>query len=112
MLSSLNEAVLLGFGRPAYGSAANAVRFVALATGLPLAYAAVGLTGAVAAISASEVIRYFAVAVGQRRLGHGFWGQDAAATALTVLVMLGWVLARDGLSLGLPWSGIIHAPAP
>jgi O-antigen/teichoic acid export membrane protein len=100
-LASLNEALILGAGRPVYNSLANVVRLVVVAAGLPLGYSALGVTGAIVGVAAGEFGRYMFVAVGQMRLRFSFWTQDATATAVLLLTMGIWLLIRNA-GTGIP----------
>jgi O-antigen/teichoic acid export membrane protein len=106
VLANLNEAILLGNGRPLYGGLASGVRLAVLAVGLPLGFWSAGLLGAILAVSASEVGRYGAVLAAQARLGQGYVRQDLAATAAVAALFLAWTLARQGAELGQPWLGM------
>lgn len=89
ILSTINEAVLLGIGKPVYGATANIAKFAWLLVGVPLAVHHHGIAGAVVVIAVGELVRYVPLFVAQRREGLSFAGQDAAMT----LVMLGLTVA-------------------
>jgi O-antigen/teichoic acid export membrane protein len=108
VLSNLNEAVLLGFGQPAYGTFANGIRLSCLAVGLPLGYLSFGLAGAVVAVIIGELSRYTSVLFGQRRVGLSFVGQDGVATTAMIMGVCVWVILRQMLGLGVPWDAVTH----
>jgi O-antigen/teichoic acid export membrane protein len=91
VVSSLNDAMLLGFGKPLYSAIANGIKLGCLAVGLPVSFAKFGLPGALLAIVGAEIGRYAALAAGQLRERFSFAGQDAAATC----VFLGCALAME-----------------
>lgn len=94
ILSTINESVLLGIGKPVYGASANIGKFAWLLVGLPIAVNFYGIGGAVVVIASAELIRYVPLWVAQRREGLSFARQDLAMT----LVMLGLaVLFREAL---------------
>lgn len=104
IMATLNEAYLLGAGRPAFNSATNVLRLIVLGIGLPLGYYAGGLAGAVCAVIASEFARYVFVGIGQIRIRLTFWKQDAAATLLATGAVVVCVLVREAAGLGGPWA--------
>lgn len=109
VLSTLNEAMLLGAGKPAFNSATNILRFAVLAIVLPAGYYLLGFPGAVGAAILSELARYIFVGIGQHRLKLGFWTQDGVATLLVVLVVLACLGMRMALHLDTPWA-LLHLP--
>jgi O-antigen/teichoic acid export membrane protein len=104
VLSNLNEALVLGAGRPAFSTAANVSRLAVLAVGLPLGYAAAGYLGVLLAVVASEASQYLVMGVGQQRVGLTFRRQDLAATALFAALAGGTWLARAGIGLPFDWG--------
>lgn len=104
VLSSFNEGMLLGLGRPAYESAANLARFGLLGVGLWVGYAAAGLPGAILSIILSELGRYAVVCYGQWRTGVMMLGQDFLALGSALLVAAVWIGARVALGFGTPWA--------
>jgi O-antigen/teichoic acid export membrane protein len=96
IVSTVNESVLLGIGKPIYSASANVVKFVWLLVCLPVAVHFHGIAGAVVVIATAELVRYGPLWLAQRREGLSFALQDMAMT----LVMLGLtVLFRETLSL-------------
>lgn len=82
ILASTAEAALLGLGRPQTATFSNSVKLVWLVGALPLAMSVYGMVAAIAAIAASDVVRYVATIPGQRRASFSFVLQDASATAV------------------------------
>ena len=107
ILSNLNEALLLGAGKPGASSAANAARLATLGGGLVIGFALGGFGGAVIAVALTEVCYYGYIAAGLVWLKVGFWRQDAAALALALAVVAGGMVLRHGLGLGSPFAGIL-----
>ena len=107
VLSSLNEAILLGFGKPAYISLANGARLAFLAVGLPLGYVFFGLAGAIAAVPTSEIFRYVFVAFGQQKIRFSFGGQDGVATVVGIITFFSLILLRHMVGLGVPWADMV-----
>ena len=88
ILSTMNEAILLGIGRPAHTAVANTAKLVWLLAALPLAVPAYGIAGAVCAIAASELVRYVPLWHSQRRERLSFARQDLLFT-LCFFAMIG-----------------------
>ena len=88
ILSSLNESILLGLGKPTYGAVSNSLKFLYLLIALPLGYMTYGMLGAVLVTAASDLCRYVPVLVGQLRERFSFAAQDFLLTSgLLMLVM-------------------------
>ena len=77
---SINESILLGLGKPSYGTMGNVVKLVGLVVGIPLAFSLQGVHGVVVVIAASELVRYFVLLLGQIREKITFALQDFLAT--------------------------------
>jgi O-antigen/teichoic acid export membrane protein len=107
VLSSLNEAVLLGFGHPKVNGLANVSRVFVLSLGLPAGYFLFGLAGAVIVVAASELSRYVLLVAGQERICFSFWKQDTTATTVVFACLVGWLLVRHAAGLGMPWNGMV-----
>jgi O-antigen/teichoic acid export membrane protein len=106
VLAWLGEATLFGHGRTRTVSLANTVRLAVMALVLPAGYAAIGLPGAVLALPAAELARYFALRLGQRRLANGFLLQDLELTLGFIALLAVWLALRVTLGLGVPWAGM------
>lgn len=104
VLSNLNEAVLLGCGRPSYSGYANGIRFAAVGISLTLVYRAYGIKGAVCVMIAAELVRYAAIAIGQQRMRWSFYRQDALCTIGLIMTVGFWLLLRRNLGMGTPWD--------
>lgn len=109
ILSTLNEAFVLGAGRPGFNSATNALRFLVLAATLPLGFTLMGFPGAVIAMVLTELFRYAFVAVGQYKVKMTFWRQDAIATVVGLVLVLLLLAARIELGFSTPW-GLMSLP--
>jgi O-antigen/teichoic acid export membrane protein len=106
ILSNLNEALLLAAGRPALSSYANLLRFGTLAAGLVAGFAFAGLPGAVVAVALAELCQYGYIALGQLRIGRGFWREDPLIVICSFGVFAAIVVLRDCLGWGTPFAGI------
>jgi O-antigen/teichoic acid export membrane protein len=94
VLTYINEATLLGLGRPAYVAGANSAKFIFLLVGLPLGISIFGLFGGVLVVVMSELFRYLPVLVGQRREQFSFGMQDFFLTVAVFLLMTVWEVVR------------------
>jgi len=109
ILSTINESSLLGVGRPNYSVFGNSAKFGFLVIGLILGVTHYGVLGGVVVVAFSEIFRYFAMLIGQRREQFSFGGQDLIATA-AVFGLIGscewlrWVLGFGTSFDGLPIS--------
>ena len=61
ILTSTNDAILMGLSRPAYPALSNAAKLLSYVIGVPLAFVYSGFTAAVAVIAAGEIIKYIAL---------------------------------------------------
>jgi len=105
-LSNLNEALILGAGKPLLSSLANLARLASLAILLPLGFAGAGFAGAVIAVAAVEVLHYGFIALGLLKVRAHFFRHDALALLLGALVFLAILLARGLFGLGNVLAGI------
>ena len=85
VLGSVNENILLGLRKPATTAIANLVKFLTYAIGVPLAFAAFGLIGAVCLFSVGEMAKYAALWLIGRRQHVGFIRDDVVLTCLFIL---------------------------
>lgn len=106
ILSSLNEALLLAGGRPAFSTYANLARLGTLAVGLVAGFALAGMPGAVMAVALAEACQYAYIAMGQLRIGQHFWRQDAAALAAGFGLFAAAVGLREALGWGTPLAAM------
>jgi O-antigen/teichoic acid export membrane protein len=112
IMCSLNESMLLGFGRPLYGAAANILKFGWLLIGLPLGFVQYGVLGAVMVVAVSDLCRYVPILIGQTREHCSFGVQDLLVTLIMVGLIGLWEWLRWALGLGtsfdsLPIAGLI-----
>jgi O-antigen/teichoic acid export membrane protein len=82
ILCSMNESVLLGFGKPAYGAVANGIKLVWLALALPIAFTYYGPLGSIIVVAVSDFWRYIPIFVGQIRARFSFGMQDTLVSLL------------------------------
>ena len=103
MLATLADAVLLGIGKPGSTAAANAAKFIWMATAIPLALVHGSFTWALVAIAAADLVRYVLLTVANARHGLAFLRQDIAQTALlaALVLVIRAVLTFAGLAPGL-----------
>lgn len=101
VLSNLNEALLLGVGRPALSSYANAARFATLALWMPLGLAWGGFPGAVMAVAVTEICQYGYIACGLLGIRQGYWRQDGMAVAIGLMMLGGVCALRYAAGLGM-----------
>ena len=76
------------------------LKFGLLLIGLPFAFNAYGITGAIVFVTASEVFRYAPLLIGQIREGFSFLKQDLAITLLMFLFIGLWEWIRSVFGLG------------
>jgi O-antigen/teichoic acid export membrane protein len=89
ILVNINEATLLGLGKPSYGAMGNTLKFAFLLIGLPLCVTIYGLLGGVIVVSLADLFRYIPILVGQRRERFAFGIQDLLIT-LTMFLLIGF----------------------
>jgi O-antigen/teichoic acid export membrane protein len=108
ILCSINESVLLGYGRPQFIAAGNVVKFGWLLVGMPASFAWHGFFGVILVVAAGDLLRYFPVLFGQIRLRISFGRQDLLLT-LAMFGMFGlFVWIRWVLGMGVSFSSLIH----
>lgn len=100
IISTLGESVLLGIGRPVYQALASGAKLAAMLVALPLALGRYGMTGALVAMVAAEIVRYGTVLIGQRREHLSFVRQDVAITLLMFAMLAVWSEALWLLGVG------------
>jgi O-antigen/teichoic acid export membrane protein len=104
VLCAINEFVMLGIGRPLYNVAGNTAKLLFFLSVLPLAYRSFGIIGAVLAIALSEIGRYCAFFVGQRRERLSFFRQDVSATIVFLVLVGGLSWIRSAAGFGTPFD--------
>ena len=108
ILCVVNDSILLGTGKPAYTTTANAAKLATLVVGIPIAFYYEGLLGAVLILNVGEAVRYVTLWWFSRRQHLGFGRDDLA---LTILFLITIPVARKLLwSIGL--SGDIGSLFP
>jgi O-antigen/teichoic acid export membrane protein len=104
-LCSLNEASLLGLGRPSYGALGNTLKFGYLLVALPFSFAQFGVVGCVIAIAMADLPRYLPIRLGQIREGFSFGTQDLLTTLLVFGLTALWEWLRWELGWGTSFDG-------
>jgi O-antigen/teichoic acid export membrane protein len=103
ILTSTNDAMLMGLSRPAYPALSNAAKLITYMIGVPLAFYFYGFIAAVAVISAGELVKYVALWTLSHK-EHLRFGRDdlmlTLAFAATAAVALE-LLRLAGLGAGL-----------
>ena len=108
ILSSLNEWILIGVGRPQYSTVASSSKLALIVIGLPFATMWYGILGAVIVIAVSDLPRYGPILFGQKRSQLSFLRQDILATAafFALVIFLEW--ARYSFGFGTSFDQIPH----
>lgn len=96
VLCAVNEAILLGTGRPAYTAFGNASKLLTYVVAVPLAFYLYGFHVAVLVLSAGEVVRYLVLWAASRRAHLAFLRTD---TVLTIVLTAVIVTVRSTLHL-------------
>lgn len=107
IMSTLNESVLLGLGKPVYGAIGNAGKLLVLVGLLPLGVVHYGILGAAATTVLAEVARYGCLTVGQFKERVRFMRQDFSATVLMLAGALAIGLLASRLGLTGPSTGLL-----
>jgi O-antigen/teichoic acid export membrane protein len=100
VLASINEATLLGLGKPFYSAIANSSKFAFLLIGLPFVVTLFGLPGGIAVVAMSDLFRYFPILIGQFREKFSFAAQDFAITLAVFLLIGVWEWLRSVFGFG------------
>ena len=95
ILCVVSDSILLGTGKPAYTTGANAAKLITLVIGIPIAFHYWGLLGAVVVLNAGEAVRYVVLWAFGRRQHLGFGRDDLA---LTILFLITTSFVRELLS--------------
>ena len=112
ILSNLNEATLLGLGKPFYSALSNSAKFALLLFGLPLGVKAYGLFGGIMVIALVNPFRYFALLVGQRRERLSFGVQDLFVTFAMLSLIIFWEWLRWISGLGTSFESLSTVASP
>jgi O-antigen/teichoic acid export membrane protein len=100
ILCGINEAVLLGFARPQYAAAGNALKLGWLLVGLPVSYIQHGFFGVILVIAASDLLRYIPIMIGQIRVRFAFGLQDTLMSIMLFGLFAFFVWFRWSLGFG------------
>jgi O-antigen/teichoic acid export membrane protein len=108
ILTSTNDAILMGLSRPAYPALSNAAKLLTYVVGVPLAFYFYGFTAAVAVIAAGEVVKYVALwALSHKE--HLRFGRDDLMLTIS-FVVAAFLLRELTHALGLTSGGAtMHA---
>lgn len=100
ILSTLNENLMLGLGKPHYSAFGNSAKLLALVVFLPLGLARYGIAAAAGATVLAEAMRYLCLSLGQAREKVTFVRQDVLATVALVALAFAirWVTYEIGLT--------------
>lgn len=85
ILTSTNDAILMGLSRPAYPALSNAAKLLTYVIGVPLAFYFYGFAAAVAVIATGEVVKYVTLWI----LSHGEhlrFGRDDLMLTITFVI--------------------------
>jgi O-antigen/teichoic acid export membrane protein len=106
ILCATNEYVLIGLGKPQYSAAGNCLKLAYLVVGLPAAFSAGGMTGAILVLASAEAIRYGPLLIGQIRERTAFRVQDLLATLALLGLVAALTLARRAGGMGTAFDGV------
>jgi O-antigen/teichoic acid export membrane protein len=107
MLVQVNEAVVLGFGRPAYAAFANGAKSLLLMTAVPLCLYQWGILAGIAAVAVADAARYVPIMIGQRRESFSFVRQDLVLTLLTLACIVLFETLRWAAGFGTSLSTVL-----
>jgi O-antigen/teichoic acid export membrane protein len=108
ILCAINEATLLGLGKPLYGAAANALKLIYLVVGLPVSFTHFGIVGAAVLVALGDLCRYPALLFGQMRERLSFGAQDLLLTLLLAAFICFWEFLRWKLGYGTSFDGMMN----
>jgi O-antigen/teichoic acid export membrane protein len=94
IMANLNEATLLGLGKPSYTAISYSSKFVFLLVGLPLGVKSYGLLGGITVVVLADLCRYIPVLIGQRRERFSFGMQDLLITFAGIAMIGLWEWLR------------------
>jgi O-antigen/teichoic acid export membrane protein len=107
ILCAINESSLLGFGKPSFGTVANALKLIYLIVGLQLSFAQYGIMGAAAFIAAADLCRYIPILVGQVKQRFSFAIQDVFLTLAVFSLLAAEEFFRWWLGFGTSLDGFV-----
>jgi O-antigen/teichoic acid export membrane protein len=106
VLANTIDSSLVAIGRPARAAAANVAKIVFTVAGIPLAFHARGIAGAVIVVALNDLPYYAQIAWGLTREGLGCLAQDMKATLLLAAIIASLLLVRYWMGLGNPLRGM------
>lgn len=100
ILSTLNENLMLGLGKPHYSAFGSSAKLLGLVVFLPLGLTRYGIAGAAGATVVAEIMRYVCLSIGQSREKVTFIRQDLLATVALIALAyaIRWVTFLIGLT--------------
>lgn len=107
ILCAINESSLLGFGKPSFGTAADALKLIYLVLGLQLSFMQFGIMGAATFIAAGDLCKYAPLLVGQVKQRFSFAIQDAVLTLTFFSVLAAQEIFRWWLGFGTSFDGFV-----
>jgi O-antigen/teichoic acid export membrane protein len=107
ILCAINEATLLGLGKPLYGAAANSLKLFYLVIGLPISFMHFGIVGAATLVALGDLCRYPPLLYGQFRERLSFGAQDLLLTSALAALIFSWELIRCKLGYGTSFDGLM-----
>jgi O-antigen/teichoic acid export membrane protein len=84
ILASTNDSILMGMSRPAYPALSNAAKLLIYVVAVPVAFSFYGFIGAVAVISAGDVVKYVTL-WGLSHKEHLRFGRDDLALTIGLI---------------------------
>lgn len=88
ILSTVNDALLLGTQRPSYPALANAAKLVTFVVGVPIAFHYSGIVAAIVVLAIGETVRYIVLWSLARRGHLGFLRDDLALSIAFLLLII------------------------
>ncbi len=104
VLATIGEAILLGVGKPIYGTIANFAKLGWLVVMIPAGVAAGNIAGAVLAIALGDLVRYVATLIGQARERLAFVWQDLVLTGVFVIAVFALRALTGAVGLTDGWT--------
>ncbi len=104
VLATISEAILLGMGKPVYGTIANFAKLGWMVVMIPAGVTTGGIAGAVLAIAFGDLVRYAATLIGQSREGLAFMRQDILLTGFFVAAICALRAVTGAVGLNGGWA--------
>lgn len=105
ILSTVNESVLLGIGRPVYSAMANTTKLLWLVIGLPIAMSRFSIAGAVVVIATSDAVKYIPLWRAQKREHLSFARHDVVLTLMMFGMVVVWRMLLWSVGIGTGFAG-------